>query len=44
VEIGKPKRVFTVEPLRDPVPQERVETAEPARAEPPMPAHPHRDA
>jgi hypothetical protein len=33
MEIGKPKRVYRVEPLRDPVPTRReVEPAEPRRA------------
>jgi hypothetical protein len=37
MEIGKPKRIFRVEPLRDPVPARRK--AEPARTQP-APAEP----
>jgi hypothetical protein len=42
LEIGKPKRVFTVEPLYNPVPQERPETVDPQRKETPVPAQPNR--
>jgi hypothetical protein len=43
MEIGKPKRTITVEPIEDPVPRKRPVTAperQPAPAPPPEPAKP----
>jgi hypothetical protein len=38
MKLGKPKRVYRVEPIRDPVPQQLPEKGEPA----PVPAEPAR--
>jgi len=38
MEIGKPRRVHTVEPVRDPVPREAPKPKEPSRKPEPVPA------
>jgi hypothetical protein len=37
MEIGKPQRKYTIEPIRDPVPQRRKTREEPAKAPAPTP-------
>jgi hypothetical protein len=46
MEIGKPTRILTVEPVRDPIPQEqqRTEELEPPRQPPAVTLPPKRDA
>ena len=41
MEIGKPQRKYTIEPIRDPVPRKR-ETEEPTTPKPPAPGRPAR--
>jgi hypothetical protein len=40
MKLGKPKRVYRVEPIRDPVPRQAPEKSEPAREPAPAPAEP----
>jgi len=41
MEIGKPQRKYTIEPIRDPVPR-KPETEEPTTPKPPAPGRPDR--
>lgn len=38
MNVGKPKRTYTVEPLRDPVPHEKPSPASPELPQRPLPA------
>jgi hypothetical protein len=44
MKLGKPKRVYRVEPIRDPVPRQVPEKGEPARDPARVPAGPARSA
>jgi hypothetical protein len=40
MDIGKPKRIYTVEPVEDPVPRQRPEAPDRPAAPEPAPAEP----
>jgi hypothetical protein len=42
MKLGKPKRVYRVEPVRDPVPRQVPEKGEPVRGPATVPAEPAR--
>jgi hypothetical protein len=42
MDIGKPKRIYTVEPVEDPVPERRPETPDQPAAPEPAPAKPEK--